>query len=150
MSRRAPLAGAPAGSIVWRVMTVDARGYETVRVVAADDQPAFLELERAVVARTPGFVLVGEAKDGPDALRLVRRLDPDVVILDLRMSSLDGIDTARILSREDDTRVILLLTSSDLRSLSELAASAGVAALLHKHWLTPGLLHGLWVVHARR
>ena len=121
-----------------------------VRVVTVDDQPVFREAARALIERTPCFALVGEADEGVAALQLVREADPDLVLIDVRLPGLDGIEVSRRLSSEDPARVIVLVSSADTRELSSLARSCGAAALLRKHWLTPRLLHGLWVAHRRR
>jgi DNA-binding NarL/FixJ family response regulator len=121
-----------------------------VRVLTVDDQELFREAARALVDRTPGFEVVGESADGASAIRLAREVDPDMVILDIRMGGLDGIDTARRMNAEDPTRVLVLASSADVQELSALSEPTGAAALVRKHWLTPRLLRGLWVVHRRR
>ena len=121
-----------------------------VRVLTVDDQALFHEAARAIVDHTPGFEVVGESSDGASAIRLAREIDPDMVILDIRMAGLDGIDTARRLHAEDPTRVVVLASSADVQELSALSAASGAAALVRKHWLTPRLLRGLWLVHRRR
>jgi DNA-binding NarL/FixJ family response regulator len=121
-----------------------------IRVVIVDDQAPFRDAARAIVASTRGFELVGESADGAGALRLIRAVDPDLVLLDVRMPGLDGIDIATRLTADDPTRVIVLVSSADQCELSRLARSSGAAALLRKQWLTPRLLRGLWVAHRRR
>jgi DNA-binding NarL/FixJ family response regulator len=122
----------------------------TIRLLTVDDQVLFREATRAVVALMPDFEVVAEAADGDEAIRLAREVDPDMVILDVRMLGRDGFDTAGVLTREDPTRVVVLVSSADVRELSALARASGAAALLRKHWLTPRLLRGLWVAHRRR
>ena len=126
------------------------RAQRTISVLTVDDQALFREAARAVVASTPGFEVVAEAADGDAAIRIAREVDPDMVIVDVRMAGRDGIDTARALTEEDPTRVVVLVSSADVRELSALARAAGAAAVLSKHWLTPRLLRGLWVAHRRR
>ena len=121
-----------------------------VRLLTVDDQPLFREATRAVVAQTPDFELVGEAADGQAAIRVAREVDPDMVIVDVRMAGMDGIETTRALTAEDPTRLVVLVSSADVRELSALARATGAVALLRKHWLTPRLLRGLWVAHRRR
>jgi len=121
-----------------------------IRVLTVDDQPLFHEAARALVGMTPGFEVVGQSDSGEDALELVREVNPDMVIVDVRMRGMDGIETARRLSREDASRVIVLVSSADVQPLAPEAGASGVAAVLRKHWLTPRLLHGLWVAHRRR
>ena len=103
-----------------------------------------------MVAQTPDFELVGEAADGQAAIRVAREVDPDMVIVDVRMAGMDGIETTRALTAEDPTRLVVLVSSADVRELSALARASGAVALLNKHWLTPRLLRGLWVAHRRR
>jgi DNA-binding NarL/FixJ family response regulator len=122
----------------------------TIRVLTVDDQELFREAARAVVASTPDFEVVVGAADGDAAIRIAREVDPDMVIVDVRMAGRDGIETARALTKDDPTRVVVLVSSADVREVSALARGAGAAALLRKHWLTPRLLRGLWVAHRRR
>jgi len=121
-----------------------------VRVVTVDDQPHFYAAARAIVASTPGFELVGDASCGEAALRTVPALDPDMVIVDVRMGGMDGMEVAERLREQDATRVIVLATTVETGALAELAHECGAAALVRKHWLTPRMLRGLWVAHRRR
>jgi DNA-binding NarL/FixJ family response regulator len=122
----------------------------SVRVVTVDDQDLFRRAAEGVIARTPGFELVGESADGESALVLVQAIDADLVLLDVRMPGLDGIEVATRLHKEDPTRLVVLATSVDQRDLAELARTSGAAALVLKHWLTPALLRGLWVALRKR
>jgi DNA-binding NarL/FixJ family response regulator len=131
---------------VWDRRTIT----DPIRIVTVDDQAPFRDAARALVARVSGFQLVGESADGRDGLRLVREVDPDMVLLDVRMKGLDGIEVARRLTADDPSRVVVLVSSADLRELSVLARSCGAAALVRKQWLTPRMLRGLWVAHRRR
>jgi DNA-binding NarL/FixJ family response regulator len=121
-----------------------------VRVVTVDDQVLFRRAAEAIIACTPGFELVGESAAGAEALELVPEADPDMVIVDVRMPGIDGIELARRLREEDPTRLVVLATSVDQRDLAELARASGAAALVHKHWLTPSLLRGLWLALRKR
>lgn len=124
--------------------------HRSVRILTVDDQALFRDAARTIVAHTPGFELAGESVDGEGALGLARHVDPDVVLVDVRMTGMDGIETARRLRAEDPSRLIVLVSSGDVRALSDLAAASGAAAILRKHWLTPRLLRGLWVALRRR
>lgn len=115
-----------------------------------DDQAPFREAARALVAHMGGFEMVAEATGGEEALETTRRVDPDMIVLDVRMAGTDGIETARRLSAEDRTRVIVLASSARVEDLRELAEASGAAAVVSKQWLTPYLLRGLWVAHRRR
>jgi DNA-binding NarL/FixJ family response regulator len=129
---------------------MSATAARTVRVLTVDDQSPFRQAARALVDLTGGFEVVAEACGGEDAIEATHSVDPDMIILDVRMAGMDGIETARRLSAEDVTRVIVLASSAAVDDLVELAETAGAAALVRKHWLTPYLLRGLWVAHRRR
>ena len=118
--------------------------------MTVDDHPVFRDAAAAIVAAMPGFEYVGESADGEMALEQVPAADPDIVILDVRMPGIDGIELAGRLRSQDPTRVIVLASSADVRGLSDLARSCGATALVNKHWLTPRMLRGLWMVHRRR
>jgi DNA-binding NarL/FixJ family response regulator len=120
------------------------------RIVTVDDNVPFREAARALIEMVPDFELVEECPDGESALRVVERLDPDLVIIDVRMRGLDGIETARRMRAQDPSRVLVLATSGSLSEFDQLAAACGAAALVRKHWLTPRLLRGLWIAHRRR
>ena len=83
-------------------------------------------------------------------MRQAAAADPDIVILDVRMPGMDGFELAGRLAEQDPNRVIVLAAELDVRSFSRLARSCGAAALVSKHWLTPRMLRGLWLVHRRR
>jgi two-component system invasion response regulator UvrY len=121
-----------------------------IRVLTVDDQAVFRDVARALVQMTPGFEVVGESADGESAVELAREVDPDLVIVDERMTGIDGIETARRMSAEEPDAVIVLVSSADVQSLAAEAGASGVAAVLRKHWLTPRLLRGLWIAHRRR
>jgi DNA-binding NarL/FixJ family response regulator len=121
-----------------------------VRVVTVDDQDAFRQAARALVASTPGFELVGESSDGAGAAEVVARADADLVLLDVRMPDVDGIEVANRLHADDPTRVVVLASTLEPRALSGLARACKADAVVRKHWLTPRLLRGLWVAHRRR
>jgi DNA-binding NarL/FixJ family response regulator len=120
-----------------------------IRVVTVDDQPLFRSAAKAIIDCTPGFELVGESADGESALELIPRLDPDIVILDVRMPGIDGIDVADRLHRDDPDRIVILASSLEPELLARLARGCGATALVDKHWLSPRLLRGLWIAHRR-
>jgi DNA-binding NarL/FixJ family response regulator len=121
-----------------------------VRILTVDDQAAFRGAAEDLVAATPGFEIAAESADGESALRIAREVDPDMVLVDVRMRGMDGIETARRLTHEDRTRLVVLVSSADVRELSDLAQRADAAAILRKHWLSPRLLRGLWIALRRR
>ncbi|CAM3374408.1 response regulator transcription factor [Occultella aeris] len=84
-----------------------------IRVVLVDDQALLRAGFRALIDAEDGLEVVGEAGDGRDAVEVVRRTRPDVVLMDIRMPRLDGLEaTARITADADlgGTRIIILTT----------------------------------------
>ncbi len=80
-----------------------------VRVLIVDDQTLFRSGLARLLATQPGLQVVGEAGDGAEAVQLVQRLDPDVVLMDIRMPEVDGIEaTRRIVRARPDVRVLVL------------------------------------------
>src|SRR5580698_6838519 len=85
-----------------------------VRIVIADDHPIVRDGLKKLLLLEDDFDVVGEAGDGREVLERVRELDPDVLLLDLRMPNLDGLATLQALQQTNKrTRVIILTASED-------------------------------------
>ena len=103
----------------------------TTRVVIADDQ-ALVRTGFRMILSARGIEVVGEAADGVEAVDAVRRLHPDVVLMDIRMPTMDGLEaTRRILATPTRCR-ILILTTFDLDQYVYAALSAGASGFLLK------------------
>ena len=126
----------------------DAGGADVVRVVVVDDQAPFRAAARAVLARTPGFALVGEASDGEAALTLVDAARPQLVLMDIMMPVLDGLAATARLRGSHPEVVVVLVSTYEQGALPEGVAAAGAAAYLHKEELSPRVLADLWQAHA--
>jgi DNA-binding NarL/FixJ family response regulator len=82
-----------------------------VRVMIVDDQNLFRSGLSRLLAALPGLTVVGEASNGSEAIRLAERLEPDVILMDIRMPEVDGIEATRqILRARPDARVLILTT----------------------------------------
>ena len=82
----------------------------TIRVLIADDEALVRTGLRMVLAAEPGIEVVGEARNGQDAVDLAARLAPDVVLMDIRMPEMDGLEATERLARTGGPRVVLLTT----------------------------------------
>lgn len=104
----------------------------TARVVVADDQTVVREGLVMLLGLLPGIEVVGAARDGADALRIVAEQAPDVVLMDLRMPRMDGVEaTGRVRAEHPDTQVVVLTTYSDDESVFA-ALQAGARGFLTK------------------
>jgi DNA-binding NarL/FixJ family response regulator len=82
-----------------------------VRVVIVDDQTLFRSGLARLLSAQPGLRVVGEAANGAEAIQLVQRLNPDVVLMDIRMPEVNGIEATRqILRSRPEVRVLILTT----------------------------------------
>lgn len=122
---------------------------DRVGVLAVDDQTIFLDVARDVVAATPGFRWVGGARCGEEALDAVGELDPELVLMDVRMPGMDGIETAhRICERHPDT-VVVLISIEESPAITPAIEASGAAALVRKQELGPTMLRRLWVTYGK-
>jgi len=112
-------------------------------IVLADDHPIVRQGISGLLESEPGFVVVGEAGDGREAVELVERLQPDVAILDLMMPELNGMEVARrALRLSPRTRVVILSMYSDEPHVLE-ALRAGAMAYVLKGTSTETLIFAL-------
>jgi len=100
------------------------------RVVIAEDE-AIIRLDLKETLQEEGYEVVGETGRGDEAVELVRQLEPDLAILDVKMPGLDGLAAAREIST-DKRSAVLILTAFSQRDLIEQARDAGALAYLVK------------------
>jgi DNA-binding NarL/FixJ family response regulator len=117
---------------------------QPVSVLVVDDQRPFRVAAAAVLRRTPGFALVGEADSGEAALVQARALHPDLVLMDINMPGISGVEATRLLHDELPGAVVFLCSTYELADLPPRAASSGAVAYVHKEELRPELLTRLW------
>ena len=105
---------------------------ESIRVLVVDDQAAVREGLATLLDLTPGIEVVGEARDGAQALELVTERRPEVVLMDLHMPGVDGIQATEQITRDHpDVRVVILTTYADDASIQG-ALRAGALGYLTK------------------
>ncbi|MGI9005501.1 MAG: response regulator [Streptosporangiaceae bacterium] len=120
------------------------------RCLIADDQAMVREGFAAVLNAQPGLTVVGLAADGSDAVRLARRLQPDLVLMDVRMPVMDGLEATRqILGPPGASRAhVLMLTTFDLDDYVYAALRAGASGFLLKDATAAELVHAVRVIAA--
>ena len=129
-----------------RPRPLPARSDGVIRVLLADDQGLVRSGFRMILGAEDDMEVVGEAADGLEAVELVARLEPDVVLMDIRMPGLDGIEaTRRVVQARPELRVVVL-TTFDLDEYVYAALRAGASAFLLKDAKESQLLAAIRVV----
>lgn len=105
---------------------------ENIRILIVDDHPVVRDGLRGMLAGQPGFEVVGEAANGLQAVELVGRLAPQVVLMDLRMPELDGVAATRQIRATCPAVKILVLTTYDTDADILKAIEAGATGYLLK------------------
>ncbi|MFH8398297.1 response regulator [Streptomyces anulatus] len=103
-----------------------------ISLVVVDDHPVVRDGLRGMFAAAPGFEVLGEASNGVDALTAVEHLDPDVVLMDLRMPGGGGVAAIAELTRRGARSKVLVLTTYDTDSDTLPAIEAGATGYLLK------------------
>lgn len=102
-----------------------------IRVLLADDHELFLQGLRALLEKESGLEVIGEARDGCDAVRMARERAPDVVLMDVAMPAMNGVDaTRRILAERPAARVLCLSMHADRQFVSAVLEAGAVGYLL--------------------
>ncbi|GII33509.1 response regulator [Planotetraspora mira] len=120
----------------------------TVRLVLADDQPLVRSGLRVLIADHPDLEVVGEAATGAEAVQLVRDVDPDVVVMDIRMPGMDGIEATRRITAGPTTARVLVLTTFDEDDHVYDALRAGASGFVVKDMALDDILTAIRVVAA--
>jgi len=116
-----------------------------VRVLIADDQPAFREVARELIEATAGFEWIGGASSGEEAIEQALHLRPDLLLMDVRMPGIGGIEAARQLASHGLPSIVVLITADEPPSDP---VAGTVAEVVSKQRLNAALLRRLWEGHA--
>jgi len=120
----------------------------TVRIVIADDHPIVRDGLKKLLLLEDDFEVVGEAGDGREVLSKVQELDPDVLLLDLRMPNLDGLSALQALQQSNKhTRVIVLTASEDKNEFVQ-AMKLGCSGIVLKQTAPDLIVKSIRKVHA--
>ena len=116
-----------------------------VTIVVGEDE-ALIRMDLVEMLADEGYVVVGQASDGAEAVRLVLELRPDVVLLDMKMPVMDGLAAAEQI-READVAPVVMLTAFSQRALVDRAAEAGVMGYVVKPFSQSDLSPAIEIAH---
>src|SRR5690242_10270839 len=119
-----------------------------IRIVVADDHPIFRDGLCRLLALEEDFEVVAQASDGRQVLEILQQLEPDILLLDLKMPGLDGLATLqRLQASRNKTRVIVLTASDDKNEFVQ-AMKLGTSGIVLKQTATELLIKSIRKVHA--
>lgn len=122
-------------------------GARPVTVLTVDDQQVFRRAVRKLIAATPGFLQVGEAASGRQAVKLAAELRPDMALVEVRMPGMDGLETTRRLAETAPDTIVVLLSLEETPELPRAVATVGAAAHVCKQSLSTEALEEIWKAH---
>jgi DNA-binding NarL/FixJ family response regulator len=114
-----------------------------ISVVIADDHRLFAEALETILAADRRFQVVGRARDGAEAIELVERLKPGVVLMDISMPVMDGIEATKRISASHPRVAVLMLTGSNARLDVDRARKAGAAGYVTKDKIAAELIEAM-------
>ena len=120
-----------------------------IRVLIADDQRLFAEALEAILAGDDRIEVVAHAGDGREAARLALDLDPDVILMDIRMPVMDGFQAAREIRKRDAEVSIQMLTGSNSRDDVDRARKAGASGYVTKDRIAAELIEAIVEIRRR-
>jgi len=120
----------------------------SIRVLLCDDQALVRSGFRLILESREDIEVVGEVEDGREAIELARRVDPDVILMDVRMPNVDGVEATRRLVAGGSRARILILTTFDLDEYVYEAIRAGASGFLLKDVQPAQLVDAIRVVEA--
>ncbi|MDQ2982567.1 MAG: response regulator transcription factor [Actinomycetota bacterium] len=110
-------------------MSRDRKGCQ---VVICDDQAAFRQIVSVVLSLDPGIEVVGEAADGQEAIRLVREMHPDVLLLDVAMPVMDGLEALPHIRRSAPGTHVVMVTGVTSERIRHRALDGGASLFIEK------------------
>ena len=116
---------------------------KSIRVLIADDHRLFGQALEAILATDDRIEVVGQARDGAEAVELATSLDPDVILMDIAMPGMDGFAATQEIRRRKPEACVLMLTGSNSRSDVDHARKAGAAGYVTKDRIAAELIDAI-------
>ncbi len=112
-----------------------------VGVLIVDDRAPFRSVARRLVSLIPGWTVLGEAADGPDAVLAAARLRPELVIMDINLPGFNGVEATRRIRAAQPATTVVLVSTYGMDDLPGDLLTCGAAGYIRKEELTPAALH---------
>lgn len=122
----------------------------SIRVLVVDDHTPWRRFASTTLLKQPGLKVIGEASDGPEAVRLAHELQPDLILLDIGLPTLNGIEAARRIRTICPSSKILFVSENRDADIAEEALSTGASGYVVKSDAATDLLHGVKAVLENR
>jgi DNA-binding NarL/FixJ family response regulator len=120
-----------------------------VRVLVVDDHELFVEALVAILATDDRIAVVGQARDGAEAVELARRLQPDVTLMDISMPGMDGVEATLKIREERAGACVLMLTGSNSSEDVDRSRRAGAAGYVTKDRIAGELVDAILQLGSR-
>jgi DNA-binding NarL/FixJ family response regulator len=120
-----------------------------VRVLIVDDHELFVEALAAILATDDRIAVVGQARDGAQAVELARRLHPDVILMDISMPGMDGVEATLKIREERAGACVLMLTGSNSSDDVDRSRRAGAAGYVTKDRIDAELVDAILELASR-
>jgi DNA-binding NarL/FixJ family response regulator len=122
---------------------------QKIRVVIADDHRLFAQALESILATDDRIEVAGHANDGADAVQLALSLEPDVILMDIKMPVMDGFQATKQLSKQRSKARVLMLTGSNSRTDVDRARESGAAGYVTKDRIAAELIDAILEVVRR-
>lgn len=117
-----------------------------IRILICDDHTLFVEGVKAMLRNEPSLEIVGEARDGRQAVDVVKELKPDVILMDISMPDMNGFDATRLVHKSEPAVKVLMLTMHDEEELVARCLEAGASGYIIKDAPASQLLYAIEAV----
>ena len=111
-------------------------------ILIVDDHPSFRASARRLL-EGEGYQVIGEAEDGASALRAARELDPDVILLDVRLPDLDGFAVSRRITGRPEAPMVILISSREVDEWGRAVSESGARGFISKAKLSAETMEDL-------